>query len=183
MLPRSRLRVNGVYYTGMADEQGSVPQPSQPLVAWTFMEFNKRVRPAWWWLAAGAAWLALVAWALFFEQSFLFLLILLFGAIIFITQERREPDELECRITLDGVEVDDRLYPYDQIEQFYIVYKPGQVTALFLDRAGARPTVAIPLAGQDPAPVRRELAARVKEDVDAVHEPLLDQLARRLGLH
>jgi hypothetical protein len=167
----------------MADERILAAAQTQPLVAWRFSEFNKRQRPTKWWLAAGITWLALVVWALLVLQSFLFLLILLFGAIIFITQERREPDVLECRITLDGVEVDDRLYPYDQIVQFYIVYRPGEVAALFLDRAGLRPTVAIPLNDQDPAEVREALAARVKEDVDVTQEPLLDQLARKLGLH
>lgn len=165
------------------DQQAASQESTEPLVAWQFPEFNKRQRPTRWWLAAGITWLALVAWALLWQQSFLFLLILLFGAIIFITQERREPDTMECRITLDGVEVDDRLYPYDQLVQFYIVYKPGEVAALFLDRAGMRPTVAIPLADQDPAEVREALGARVKEDVDTVHEPPLDRLARQLGLH
>lgn len=167
----------------MDQQQAATQESAEPLVVWQFPEFNKRQRPTRWWLAAGVTWLALVAWALLWQQSFLFLLILLFGAIIFITQERREPDTMECRITLDGVEVDDRLYPYDQLSQFYIVYKPGQVTALFLDRAGMRPTVAIPLADQDPAEVREALGARVREDVDTVHEPLLDRLARQLGLH
>jgi hypothetical protein len=167
----------------MESEQTRTSEPSTPLVAWEFSEFNKRQRPTKWWLGAGIVWLALVIWALLGLQSFLFLLILLFGAIIFITQERREPDILECRITLDGVEVDDRLYPYDQLVQFYIIYHPGEVTALFLDRAGMRPTVSIPLNNQEPAAVREALASRLKEDIDTQHEPLLDQVARRLGLH
>ncbi len=167
----------------MESEQARTSEPSTPLVAWEFPEFNKRQRPTKWWLGAGIVWLALVIWALLGLQSFLFLLILLFGVIIFITQERREPDILECRITLDGVEVDDRLYPYDQLVQFYIVYHPGEVTALFLDRSGMRPTVSIPLNNQEPAAVREALTPRLKEDIDTQHEPLLDQLARRLGLH
>lgn len=167
----------------MEPEQTRATEQADPLVAWQFPEFNKRQRPTAWWVAAGVVWLALVVWSLLGLHSFLFLLILLFGAIIFITQERREPDVLECRVTLDGVEVDDRLYPYDQLVQFYIVYKPGEVAALFLDRAGLRPTVAIPLQDQDPAQVREALTPRLKEDVDTVHEPLLDQLARKLGLH
>ncbi len=167
----------------MADEQNPPAELPAPLVAWRFPEFNKRRRPTGWWVAAGITWFALVVWALLVLHSFLFLLILMFGAIIFITQERRDPDVLECRITLDGVEVDDRLYPYDQLVQFYIVYKPGEVAALFLDRAGPRPTVAIPLHDQDPAEVRQALGARLKEDIDTVHEPLLDQVARKLGLH
>ncbi len=183
MLPRSPWSVNGVYCSGMEETQPRDLAQAAPLVAWQFLEFNKRRRPTRWWIAAGITWLALVVWALLVLHSFLFLLILMFGAIIFITQERRDPDVLECRITLDGVEVDDRLYPYDQLAQFYIVYKPGEVTALFLDRAGLRPTVAIPLQDQDPAEVREALGARLKEDVDTVHEPLLDQVARKLGLH
>jgi hypothetical protein len=167
----------------MADEQ--TPASIQPtiLVSWQFPEFIKRVRPLGWWVAASLAWLALVVWAIFWQHSFLFLLVLLFGAIIFITQERREPDTSECRITIDGVEVDDRLYPFSQLENFYIVYQPGVVTALYLERGGLRPTVAIPLADQDPQAVRDVMKPRLKEDIDKQHEPGLDQLARRLGLH
>lgn len=156
---------------------------SPALVTWQFPEFAKRVRPRRWWIMATTVWLALIIWAIFWQHSFLFLLVLLFGAIIFITQERREPDISECRVTVDGVEVDDRLYPFSQLEQFYIVYQPPVLAALYLERGGFRPTIAIPLHQQDPQIVRDALKPRLKEDVARQNEPMLDQLARRLGLH
>jgi hypothetical protein len=51
------------------------------------------------------------------------------------------------------------------------------------ESGGLRPTVAIPLADQDPQAVRDVMKPRLKEDIDKQHEPGLDQLARRLGLH
>jgi hypothetical protein len=167
----------------MADEAIAPSLSATPLVSWGFPEFAKRVRPLRWWIAATAAWLALIIWAIFWQHSFLFLLVLLFGAIIFITQERREPDTSECRITPDGVEVDDRLYPFTQLEQFYIIYQPPSVMNLYLERGGFRPTVAIPLGQQDPQVVREALQPRLKEDKSRQGEPVLDQMARRLGLH
>lgn len=152
-------------------------------ISWQFPEYEQKNRPKWWWLLAIVVWLGLVIWAAVAQQSFLYLLILLFAAIIFITLERREPQLLECRITNEGIEVDDHLYLFDDLESFFIIYQPPYIKNLYLIRKSWRPILAIPLHNQNPAEVKQILALRLKEDLDRIEEPFLDQLARWLGLH
>lgn len=156
---------------------------NQIFIQWQFPEYEQRVRPKWWWLLAIVVWLALVIWAALAQHSFLYLLILLFAAIIFITLERREPQSLTCSITDEGVEVDDHLYLFDDLETFFIIYQPPQIKNLYLIRKSWRPILAIPLHNQNPSEVKKVLAPRLKEELERTEEPFLDQLARLLGLH
>lgn len=169
--------------TEIKDDVSEQIPPVRIFLEWQFKEFNKRQRPMRWWLGATVVWLGLCAWAIFSQHSFLFVLVLLFGAIIFVTIERREPDTLVGRITSDGIEVDDHLYAYEDVEKFYIVYRPPMVKTLFLVRRSLGPIIGIPLDNQNPSEVKRVLAPRLKEEIEQINEPLLDQIARILGLH
>lgn len=163
-------------------DQLEVTSAPETFAEWDFPEYPKRRRTKRWWAVAAIVWGALAV-ASAVSGSFLFLLILLFAAIIFLTQERREPGRVVCAITEDGVDVDGRQYEYRDLEGFFIIYEPPEVKMLYLNRRGWRPHLGIPLEDQDPTEVREALLRFLPEDVEREHEPLLDQLTRLLGLH
>lgn len=103
------------------------------------------------------------------------------GGLIYVLAQR-EPDSVRYRIMVDGVAINDRLYPYRELQAFNIVYVPGQVkTVLLRSTRRLSPLVQLELGQADPLAIRDQLLEFLPEDSE-LQEPIVDVIGRRFGL-
>jgi hypothetical protein len=166
------------------------------LIEWKFPEFIKPKRTKAWYFWAILIGGGLFIWAII-TFNLLFALIILMSAIILLLHGKREPQELEFKITEDGFViasldwkerrgnpvVNERFYLYKKIKSFYIIYEPPQVKNLYFQfKSGLRPRLSIPLENQSPLKVRKILLKYLEEDLEKDSEPFSEQLGRILKL-
>jgi len=109
-----------------------------------------------------------------------FLFVLCAGFVIYRASEAAHIAEFE--VNIEGVRVDGTIYPYEQIESFWIQYEPEygiQELSLHMRRRVA-PYLKIPIYDQDPVQIRSILIESIPEEQH--HETIVDTLIRGLGV-
>ncbi|MBT4335642.1 hypothetical protein HOD65_04210 [bacterium] len=152
------------------------------LAKWNFQEFTQYERSKKWYF-----WIfVLIAFCLIYSIvtiNFLFAVIIIIGTITFVLINRREPEQITFSITEDGIEVEDRYFPFEEISNFYIIYQPPEVKTLFINfKSATRPRMPIPLENQNPLDIRKLLTEYLEEDLDKEDEPISEGLSRWLKL-
>jgi hypothetical protein len=93
--------------------------------------------------------------------------------------EQQRPLELNIAITENGLVVGNKLYRYSELENFWIIYEPGEVKNLYFVVSGVvKNRLTIPLVDMDPRPIRRYLSQFVVENAAEEEEPFSDKLTR-----
>ena len=158
----------------------------QTLIKWRFPEFIKPKRTKIWYF-----WAILIGGGLFVHAlitfNYLFALIIIMIALIILLHGKREPQEVNFKITEDGLAMESatsqRFYPYKEIRSFYIIYEPPEIKNLYFQfKSGLRPRLSIPLKNQNPLEVRKVLLKFLEEDLEKDIEPLSEQVGRMLKL-
>lgn len=107
--------------------------------------------------------------------------ILLFGAVYCLTH-RDKPSEVKVTLSRLGLKIGTRIYPYDQIKAFWIIYKPPFVQTInFRLEKKFLPDVEIHLKNQSPSELKGFLAQHVPEWIER-QETLTESLIRLLRL-
>lgn len=152
------------------------------LLRWTFREFRPIKRNPVWWVAAGIITAVIVVWATL-SGNFLFALILLIGAVLFVNETRRQPRRLDCHLTTSGVVVGKKFWRWSELTNFWIAYHPPRVTNLYLvPKNPFDPRVTVPLEKTNPLTVREHLTKYLTEDLSREDEPTSEAIARALKL-
>lgn len=152
------------------------------LICWKIQNFDKYKKSVLWYFVAGAIGIALLVYSVW-TMNFLFAVIILMFAIIILLHDLRSPDEIECSVVEGGVVLGERLYKWNEFENFWIVYTPEEeVKNLYLELKGVRPRIAIPLANQNPNKIREILSKFLVEDLEQEDEPLSEYIGRVLKI-
>lgn len=150
---------------------------------WTITEYDHHQRNLFWYLFMLTTGLLLVGYALF-SGNFLFALIIVLFAIIMFLQSQQHAPQMPFRIAELGVIINNRFYPYSELQDFYVVYDPPDVKTLFLEtNSSMRPRIRVPLMDVDPNEVRFTLREFLPEDVEKEEEPFSDMIARKWMIH
>lgn len=150
---------------------------------WTIQEYQQYRRPMAWFVMMGIAGAILIFLSLLWGNFLFLVIILLFGIILFL-QSEQEPATVPFSITNLGIMVGNRLYVYDELESFYIIYHPPQVKSLYFETKSVwRPRVHVPLDDQNPLDIRDTLLEHLKEDLEKEEEPMSEKLARDFQIH
>ncbi len=150
--------------------------------SWHFPEFEKQVRSSAWYISVAVLTLIFLFLA-FLDNNFLFAVIIVMAVVIIFLQSGKEPQDLKIEITEGGVKIEDKIYPYKDINKFFIIYEPPQISNLYLDlKSNLKPRVTIPLMNQNPVNIRDTLLLFLDEDVEKNDEPASDYLTRVLKL-
>ena len=166
----------------MPETTTKTPNQGKTLQSWPFSEFNPLKRGRKWYIWAIVISLAVLIWSLA-TANYLFALIIIIIAIIFIFQNRRPGQLIECRLKERGIEIGRNFYAYTDIKNFWIVYRPPEVKAIFIDfKSALRPTLSIPLEKENPLKVREILKKYIEEDLEKEEEPSADSIARTFKL-
>jgi hypothetical protein len=150
-----------------------------PLFAWTAAEAETNAASTTLsFLVGGALLLGGVAAAIF--ASFLFALLLFIAGGLMIAHAYRAPRQIHVAITGRGIRIENRLYLFDNLESFWILYDPPLFRDLVLrSQKTFTPIIRVPLGDLDPLPLRKILLRFLRE---AEEEPsLTDIIAKHLG--
>lgn len=135
-----------------------------------------------WYLLMTIAALVLIGIAIV-NRNFLFALIILLIAMVLILAGHEEPKNILVQIGQNGIVWHGKLYLYQDIEHFGIVYQPPYTKLLYLEhRNSVVPRLRIPLAEQNPLDIRTHLKQYVHENLDLQEEPISDIVARLLRI-
>lgn len=154
----------------------------QTAIRWTFREFRNVDRPMSWWVIAGIVAGAMVVYGIA-TANFLFALIIIMVAFIFVGETRRTPRTLECRITSTGVVVGKKYWRWSEFLNFWIAYHPPTITNLYLvPKNPIDPRITVPLEKTNPIQVREFLLKHTTEDLEREDEPTSEAINRLLRL-
>jgi len=150
------------------------------LIDWDFPEFEKHDRSKKWYIAAVIVLGILIIYAVW-TSNILFAVILILAAFIGVIQHFQKPHDVEAAITEDGVLVGSKFYRYEEIESFWMIYKPPLAKLVYLDfKNKFKKNLAIPLENVDPIKVREILNQYLEEDLEREEEELSERLAKVL---
>ena len=153
----------------------------QTLFAWVFSEFPQYERSKSWYIWAGIIiGLSLVYSIL--TLNFLFAIIIVITSLL-VTIFRRTSNEVEFKITEDGILVNKVFYDYDDIKNFFVIYQPPEVKTLFFEpKSVLKPRIPVSLEEQNPVKIREALLEYLDEDLDRENEPTSEQFSRMFKL-
>lgn len=102
------------------------------------------------------------------------------GLIYYVAQQR--PGVARYRIMIDGIAINNMLYHWQDLETFNVCYEPDREckTVIFRGSRMLSPHIHMEIGDADPVEIRDILIEFMEEDQE-MEEPLVDQLARRLG--
>ncbi|MEK7606869.1 MAG: hypothetical protein AAB444_01600 [Patescibacteria group bacterium] len=150
-------------------------------LSWKIHEYTHYEHGPLWYagiIIAGAVLLISALWS----RNFLFAFIIIMFAMVFLAHAGRHPEELDFSISESGVKLGERRYAWKEIKGFFIIYEPPEVKILYFDFNGPRPTLAVPLNGEDPVTVRAALIRFLPEDTTQNEEPFADWIGRVLKI-
>ncbi len=154
-----------------------------PLMEWSVAEYDQHERPTAWYVLMTIIGVTLVGYGIF-TNNFMFALIIILFAIVIFLQSHQDPIVIPFSITELGVVINNRLYTYSELTDFYIIYNPPEVKMLFLEtKSSLRPRLRIPLMDENPNEVRELLLEFLEENLAKEEEPLSDMVARRWRIH
>lgn len=154
----------------------------QTLAEWSFPEFEKHQHSKAWYFWMITLTLALLLYAIL-TVNFLFAVIIVIAAITLIYKHRDEPEQITFAITEDGLELENKFYDWETVQNFYIIYKPQEVTNLYFHfRAVTKPRLSIPLQNQNPVEIRKILLSYIDEDLEKEEQPFSEAISKILKL-
>lgn len=164
---------------GMAND---IEHRGDILAEWSFPETERHERSRWWYLSAAALFLIAIAIALF-ARNYTFTAFLLVAGLVLLVQLRRPPLNVACRIRESGIEVGRNYYKWEELKEFWILYKPPTLKKLYLDFKNAlRPLLDISLVDENPVHLRQLLSQHLLENTKREEEPASDQISRFLKI-
>jgi hypothetical protein len=147
------------------------------LMSWETWEFPPHERSRVWFIVMGILCVVCLVYA-FSSANFLFAVVILMFVVITMVNMIRKPQRLPVHVTTLGIVLGNEFFPYDDIKDFSIVYKPP-VKTLYLDFKNSwKPLTSIPLEEIDPNQLREQMLAFVFENLDRDDESLTDTIAR-----
>jgi len=164
------------------------PEAAEALIAaqdrfvWEVPSFEKRERGKGWYAAMILVSTFFVAYAIY-TANFLFAFLVLLMAILLLITSRQEPNAALVQIGDNGLVVNGKLYLFQDLETFSIIYQPPAVKVLYIEtRNILTPRLRIYLDDQDPLGIRVHLKQYLKEDLDLRGEYVSDIIGRLLKI-
>lgn len=161
----------------MPENQELMNNKNGEYLAWQVAEYPHYEHSFWWYAGLIIVSLGLLIYALW-THNLLFAFIIVMFVIVFWIHSGREPAKLKFALTMDGVILGERKYPWKNFERFYIIYEPPEIKTLYLQFSGLRPHLCIFLEDKNPVEVRKILLQFLKEDMSKTEEPISDWIGR-----
>ncbi|MEI8103639.1 MAG: hypothetical protein WCG84_01905 [Candidatus Moraniibacteriota bacterium] len=152
----------------------------QPIFEWQVHETETQApsRKLLFWL--GVALLGIIGYELFVNNPIVAITFILIGITGYILLHR-EARFLHCRIFPQGVGVNSELFPFDQMDHFWIFEnEPGSSFVRFKTKTLIEPFVDIPLGDTDPQELRQILGSFIPEE--RIDLTLVDIFSRMLHI-
>ncbi len=152
------------------------------LAKWEFPEFIKYQYSKTWYITTGVIVVALLIYSIV-DANILFTFIIILITITLIIIKKREPKKLKFLITEEGILLEHKLYLWNEIKNFWVLYEPPKIKTLYFEFNSLHlPRLPIPLEDENPLHVREALLDFVEENIEKEGEPISDSLSRNLKL-
>ncbi|MDP2676536.1 MAG: hypothetical protein Q8O83_02540 [bacterium] len=148
------------------------------LFSWQAPEYLYYQKGGGWYAALGGLTLILLVLA-YLLNNFLFGVLIIVSSFALALYGARRPKIVIFGITVQGLRIEDRLYPYENIKSFWVndgPPRPKEMTIIF--RKGIMPRLSVPLGNADPNEVRNTLIKYIREEQQ--EEAFADTLGRYL---
>jgi hypothetical protein len=149
---------------------------NDPLLRWHAPEYMFQEKGSGWFIVAALVAILIIIGSLFLRQWLLAGVIVALSAVVY-QHANRAPRELDYTITKMGVQVGERLYSYNELKSFWVVYHPPVQTLNLALTKRLAPLLIIQLADTDPASVKDILKEHLPEE-DRHQEDWIDRLTR-----
>lgn len=150
--------------------------PEEALLSWDAPEFIDHDRDVKWYLSAVVLGIGLLAYSLF-TRDWYFIVILVIVVPVAFKYLHIKPELKRYGISRVGITVDERLYSFDEIHSFWIVYQPPVKTLDILSTRKYFPNLTIQLGDQDPVIVKNILKKYIPEQ-EKRGEAFMDKVTR-----
>ncbi|QQS61555.1 MAG: hypothetical protein IPN70_01325 [Candidatus Moraniibacteriota bacterium] len=106
----------------------------------------------------------IVIYAIINQNPIMAITFILVGIVLYLEFQKESP-LLSFSIEVDGIHVNREVYPYENIESFWIFYEPGQRKIISLHTNGdLTPYVHIPIGDENPIKIREILEKILPEE-------------------
>ena len=155
---------------------------AQDSFVWEAPSWEDHERGTRWYVWMGVAVVALTVYAVA-TANYLFAFIILLTAVILILASNERARPILVQIGHNGIVYDGRLFQYDQLHDFAIIYHPPHTKVLYLQPKNmVKARLRISLEDEDPIAVRTHLKTYLEEDLDLRDEHISDIFGRLLRI-
>jgi hypothetical protein len=165
------------------EEETELPEKGgETYMSWQFPEYNKYVKTKWWYITAIIIGIGLLIYAIW-NANYLFAIIVILSALIIFIHDYRTPRLLNFKIKEGGIYIGKVFYPYNEINNFWIIYDPPEVKFLYFNfKSFFQPNFAVPLLDRNPIKAREILLNFLEEDLSKEDEGTEEHLSRVLKI-
>lgn len=158
-------------------EQKQATDHGSSLLSWDFPEIPQYAYTRTWYTVMTVIGLVLLAYAVFSKNP-LFAFIVIIGWSIFYYRARQKPRMLTATVFEDGVGIGKDFFSFDDIKNFWIIYKPPAKTIYISFKSALRPMMGIALEDANPVEIRKQLRRFIQEDLSKEDEATSDAIGR-----
>lgn len=162
----------------MAETKSQPADHGKILASWRFPEVPVYTRNRGWYVGISLLGVLLLVFAVFSRNALFAIIIVMAWALIFF-RAQQHPTWITAKVTEDGIEVGQDFFAYDDIANFWLIYKPPQVKTVYIRfKSFVRPILGIALEDTNPVSLRRHLKKYLPEDLSREDEPASEAYGR-----
>ncbi len=150
---------------------------SLPLIKWEAQEYEYIPKSNNWFWSVGIITIGLV-FASILLNNFLFAILVMISGLTIVLYGARRPGKISFSFTPRGLQIEKRLFPYENLKSFWLHYEPPYKKLLTIaPKKFFSPTISVPLGDVNPNTIRDHLLKFLKEER---HEETFTQTITRL---
>lgn len=147
-------------------------------IQWKAFEYNHREKSSDWFWAVGIIAFSAAAAAIIFHNT-IFAIFIVLSAFTLSMYAARKPSLINIELNNQGVIVDKYLFPYKNIEKFWVSERQSGNVLIIKSLKKALPFTTISTEQVDPEEIREYLSRHAKEEEMA--EPFVQTMMEYLG--
>jgi hypothetical protein len=105
--------------------------------------------------------------------------VLIVGSFAISFQASQRPEVIEIKVTKQGIQVTDTLYPFSSLQSFWVVNSPHEQKLILKSEKTYMPYVVVPIDDVNPENLRHFLLQYLPEE--KLKEPLSQKIMEYLG--
>jgi hypothetical protein len=149
-------------------------------VRWQAQEYIQHDKGQLWFAAFAAAFVALMAIAIFLIQSITFDILVPVMAVALFVYVNRPPRMIDYTLSRKGLHINDRLYPFNEFKGFGVVHDGKEFSVLLLPVKRFKPGVSVYFPEEAGEAIVDMLGARLP--MQELHLDIVDRIIRKLRI-
>jgi hypothetical protein len=155
---------------------------SEVVFAWKCPEYTKHKKNILWYFISFILLAVFVGYAIY-TTNYLFAIFLGLFYLVVIMYEFRNPNNVDCLITIDGIKHGKNFFYFKNMDDFFIIYQDHGIKNLYVDfKNPLKGRMVVGLEGQDAVAIREFLLQFLEEDLEREAEPISERLSRFLKI-